>query len=127
MSIRVGTELEPTDVELLNASSSQWPRTLTVREIPTVDYSAFVDRSVCIAGTDSTNTVTRAWAASKGTLEFGHDELDPLDELPVLGVGKGLVYQLDVAQELFSQMTVLDKLPCQVNTIASANNEAPHI
>jgi hypothetical protein len=54
--------------------------------------------------------VTQAWAADNGSISFGHDELDPLDELPVLAVSKELVYKLDVAKELFSGMTVLDNL-----------------
>jgi hypothetical protein len=111
MTIRVGQELPSADVEQINATSSQWPRTLTVREIPNVSYSGFSERSVCIAGSDNATTVTRAWAADNGTVSFGHDDLDPLDELPVLGVSNTLVYELDCAKELFSAMTVLEHLP----------------
>jgi hypothetical protein len=113
MTIRVGDELSSADVALINASSSQWPRTLTVREIPNVSYSGFSERTVCIAGTDNANTITRAWAADKGSVSFGHDDLDPLDELPVLGVANAMVYELDCAKELFSDMTVLEHLPSE--------------
>jgi Acetoacetate decarboxylase (ADC) len=121
LTIRTGAELASSDVELINAASSQWPRTLTVREIPNVNYSGFVERAVCIAGTESANTVTQAWAADRGSISFGHDELDPLDELPVLGVSNEIVYKLDVAKELFSEMTVLENLPLEVGEPAIAN------
>jgi Acetoacetate decarboxylase (ADC) len=108
MRIRVGAELSSADVELINASS--WPTTLTVREIPNVNYSGYVERTVCVARTNSANTVTQAWAADCGSIVFGHDELDPLDELPILGISNELVCKLDVAKELFSEMAILDHL-----------------
>lgn len=121
LTIRTGSELASADVELINTASSQWPTTLTVREIPNVNYSAFVERTVCMASTESDNTVTQAWAADRGSISFGHDELDPLDELPVLGVSKELVYKLDVAKELFSEMTVLNHLTHEVDHPATAH------
>jgi len=45
LTIRTGSELASADVELINTASSQWPTTLTVREIPNVNYSAFVERN----------------------------------------------------------------------------------
>lgn len=110
MTIRTGTELPATDVEMLNTASAQWPKTLTVREIPNVSYTGFVERSICLAGTDG-NTITKVWTADRGSITFGHDELDPLDELPVLGVAKELSFTMDCHQELFSGMTVIEQLP----------------
>ena len=118
-SIRTGPELATADVELINAASSQWPTTLTVREIPNENFSGFAERTVCIGSTKGANTVTQAWAADRGSISFGHDELDPLDELPVLGISKELVYKLDVAKELFSGMSVLDNLAQQEQPAAA--------
>ncbi|MFC9835543.1 acetoacetate decarboxylase family protein [Rhodococcus sp. NPDC127530] len=121
MTIRTGAEVPENEVELINAASSQWPRTLTVREIPDVDFSGFVERSVCIASTDNNNTITQAWTADKGSITFGNDELDPLNEMPVLGVSGEFSYKLTCSKELFSGMTVLEHLPLDAHAPVAAN------
>ncbi|MGW4334069.1 acetoacetate decarboxylase family protein [Rhodococcus sp. USK10] len=118
MTIRTGTELSDAEIEAINAANSQVGKTLTVREIPNVNYSGFVDRSICVAPSDG-NTVSRAWAADKSSIVFGHDDLDPFDELPVLGVGGALSFDLNSDKELFSEMEILENLPLQETDTAA--------
>lgn len=82
---------------------------LTVREIPTVDFKGYVDRSVCVAPTSGVG-VKKVWAA-EGSIEFGHDELDQLDILPVVEAGPAFIHVNDFPKEAFSEMYVLEQLP----------------
>ncbi|MFJ7078939.1 acetoacetate decarboxylase family protein [Streptomyces sp. NPDC098781] len=110
MRLSLGSELPASAIEAINAANTESEGTLTVREIPNVNYSGFADRAVCLAPSQG-NTVTRAWSAGGGSIEFGHLELDPLDELPVLKVGDEAVFDLRSEKELFSEMRVLEGLP----------------
>jgi hypothetical protein len=104
---RLGSELPAEDVEAMNAAGAD---TLLVREFPNETYTGFTERSVCLAAS-STNTVTRAWSGEGVSVEFGHLELDPLDELPVLGIGSAVAFESRVEKELFTGVKVLDRLP----------------
>jgi hypothetical protein len=83
---------------------------MTVREIPDTSYTSFVDRSICWTPTDGTK-IDRAWSAHDGSIEFGHLELDPLDEMPVLGIKEALCYQLSTGKPVLNEMVVLEQLP----------------
>lgn len=110
MRLSLGGELSASAVDAINAANAQSGGTLTVREVPNVNYSGFTDRAVCLAPSEG-NTVTRAWSANGGSIAFGHLDLDPLDELPVLAVSGEAVFDLRSEKELFSEMRVLEDLP----------------
>ena len=84
-------------------------KALTVREIPSVDFKGYVDRSVCVVDT-GVQVPNKIWAA-EGSIELGHLELDPLDALKVVKLGPAFIYTIDVPKETFSEMYVLEKLP----------------
>jgi Acetoacetate decarboxylase (ADC) len=113
MRLSLGSELPADVVAQMNAATAAAGATLTVREIPDQSYTGFVDRAICVAPSNG-NTISRAWSAEAGSLEFGHLELDPLDELPVLGTHSAAVFDLCSEKELFTEMKILEHLPLDV-------------
>ena len=109
MRMRIGREMSPEDTAALDALPK--PQTLTVREIPDPTYTGFADRSICISPTNVSNRIDRAWEADRASIEFGHLELDPLDELPVLGIASAIAAKVTVTKETFTGMRVLARLP----------------
>tara|TARA_B110001454_G_scaffold218389_1_gene246208 strand:+ start:2135 stop:2968 length:834 start_codon:yes stop_codon:yes gene_type:complete len=109
MRMRVGAEMSDEAVAQLNAQGGY--DTLTVREVPDVNYAAFVDRCVCISPTSTSNAVSRAWYADDASVSFGHLELDPLDELVVIGEPRAVALNATASIETFTQMRVLARLP----------------
>jgi hypothetical protein len=113
MRLSLGAELPAETVAQMNAATATAGATLTVREIPDQSYTGFVDRAICVAPSNG-NTISRAFSAEAGPLEFGHLDLDPLDELPVLGTHGAAVFDLCSQKELFTEMRVLEHLPREV-------------
>lgn len=109
MRFSLGSELPDAAVEAINVGAAEFGSMLTVREIPDVKFENFVDRAICASAGDA-NRVTRAWSAHGGSLEFGHLELDPLDELPVLSIGDGIVFEADSDKAAYSQLKILEHL-----------------
>lgn len=111
MRMRIGAEKTAEEVAAMNSGGYE---TLTVREVPDVNYTGFVDRAVCCTPTHETNQILRAWNASDASVEFGHLELDPLDELTVLSVNSAIAFNATATSETFKQMRILGHLPRDV-------------
>lgn len=112
MRLRIGAEMSADAVAAMNSGAGY--ETLTVREVPDVNYTGFVDRAVCCSPTDKSNRVLRAWAADNASIEFGHLELDPLDELDPRGPLTAVALNATASVETFTEMRVLEHLPRQV-------------
>ncbi|MGN7712639.1 acetoacetate decarboxylase family protein [Agrobacterium radiobacter] len=113
MRIGLGQALSSEAVLEMNALNAKSGDTLLVREIPNETYSGFVDRAICRARSGD-NFMSKAWSAEQGPVSFGHAELDPLDELPVLGVDKAIVFELRTEKELFTTVDVVERLALEV-------------
>ncbi|MFQ3894800.1 acetoacetate decarboxylase family protein [Sphingobium sp. R-7] len=108
MRFRVGEEMPAESVQAIN--DSMVDGTFTVREIPNADFSGFADRTICWTPT-SENKMQRAWHLDGGAVEFGNLPLDPLDEMPVLGVAGGISFQASTGKRIFTAMEVVEQLP----------------
>ena len=108
MKMRVGEELSRDKVTAINAANVNG--TFTVREIPDATFSGFVDRAICWTPTHE-NKVQRAWNMDRGVIEFGNLSLDPLDQMPVLGVSGGISFQTCTGKRIFTAMEVVEELP----------------
>jgi len=117
MRMKIGQEMAPQGIIDMNTAGIQ---TLTVREVPDVNYAGFVDRAVCCSPTDRSNRVLRAWSASDASIEFGYLELDPLDEIKVLQVGQVVAFTATASVETFTEMRVLAHLPHDTSACAIA-------
>ncbi|WP_067970265.1 acetoacetate decarboxylase family protein [Aminobacter aminovorans] len=110
LKMSIGAEMEAAKIDAINAGISGSGATITVREIPNVDYTGFTERSICVARADK-NCVLSGWNVSDCSVEFGHTPEDPLDQIPVLEVtGAGATVNAG-SKELFTEMYVLDSLP----------------
>jgi hypothetical protein len=119
LRLGIGAEMSAEQVAKMNDGSGG--ETLTVREVPDINYTGFVDRAVCATPTNITNRVLRAWSAGNAAVQFGHLELDPLDELEVLRVDSAIAFTATASIETFTQMRVLANLP---RNVASPLNQA---
>lgn len=108
LRMRIGAELDAAGVAAMNEGGSE---TLTVREIPDVNYAGFVDRTVCCSPTDRSNQVLRAWQAEDASIEFGSLEQDPLAELAPEGPVRAVAFNATASVETFTEMRVLGTLP----------------
>lgn len=108
MNMQIGAEMDEAAVAQMNKGGS---KTLTVREVPDVNYAGFVDRTVCISPTDSSNQVLRAWNVVNASIEFGSLDLDPLAELAPEGVVRAVAFNATASVETFTGMKVLERLP----------------
>lgn len=118
LRMKIGKEMDKEAVAQMNDGSAG--ETLTVREIPNINYNGFVDRTICSTNTGVTNQVSRAWSCSDATVEFGHLELDPLDELKVLKINNAIALNSTATVETFTEMRVLEELARQVETRQTA-------
>ncbi|KAF5696538.1 hypothetical protein FMUND_15660 [Fusarium mundagurra] len=84
--------------------------TLTVREIPNEDYSAYLDQSVLLSPTKQAVIVRRAWEVPEISVEFGHLDDDPLSGLEPKDAGTGVIVNIEVTKGVFNEMKVLDKI-----------------
>jgi hypothetical protein len=111
MRLRLREELSKDQLSLVNEGIGKSGGTMTVREIPDCTYTRFVDRAICWTPTNGTK-IDRAWAAGDGSIEFGHLELDPLDEMPVLEVKNAFCYELSTGKPVLNELVVIEELPC---------------
>jgi hypothetical protein len=112
MRMKIGQEMGADVVAKMNDGTGG--ETLTVREVPNVNYNGFVDRAVCSTPTNVTNQVLRAWSCHDASIEFGRLELDPLDELKVLSVNNAIAFTSTASADTFTRMRVVDELPREV-------------
>jgi hypothetical protein len=110
MRLRMGEELTPDALALVNEGFASSGGNFTVREIPNTKYSGFVDRSICWTPTDHTRA-SRAFSASDGFIEFGSLALDPLSDMPVLGINQAVCFQATSDTPVFNSMEVVEHLP----------------
>ena len=113
MRLRVGEELSVEALAAINAANVN--DTYTVREIPNPTFSGFADRAICRTPTSETK-LQRAWNADRGFIEFGGLPLDPLNEMPVLGVAGEICFQNSTGQRIFTAMEVVEELPRELET-----------
>lgn len=109
MRMRIGAELAEDAVARMNEEGGY--DTLTVREVPDVTYTGFVDRSVCLSPTKGSNAIVRAWEAHDASINFGHLELDPLDEIAVNSSPQAIALKGTASLDTFTKMKVLAALP----------------
>ncbi len=83
--------------------------TFTVREMPSADWTHYVDRTINCVDTGKTCIIKRVWQASEGTIEFGNMEFDPLDELNPKNVMALGISEADVLKTTFTMMEVVGK------------------
>lgn len=84
--------------------------TITVREIPNEDYSAYLDQSVLVSPTTDAVNLQRAWEGKDATIEFGSLELDPLSELRPGKVSSPIIVNIECSKEIFTGMKLLAKI-----------------
>ena len=84
---------------------------LDVREIPTVDYTGYSERSIMTNLTTVNATARRAWLAEPVSLEFRESELDALDQLNPVRLLGAAVTITDVPKETITGRSVLGELP----------------
>lgn len=109
MGIRVGAELTGDELEAVRAQAA-WPEQMTVRAIPSPDYSGYTQHAVCATATAAGNNIDRAWLASNASVKFGHLDMDPLDELPVLEIIGAYAGVNTTEKIVFTEMRVIDDL-----------------
>lgn len=109
MGIRIGAELTGEELEAVRAQAV-WPEQMTVRAIPSPDYSGYTQHAVCATSTAEGNNIDRAWLASNASVKFGHLDMDPLDELPVLGIVGAYAGVNTTEKIVFTEMRVIDDL-----------------
>jgi hypothetical protein len=112
LAMSLGNEIDRSVIDQMakNPDNPFSRATITVREIPNEDFSDFLDRSVLMSPTPETVHVRRAWEGKDVSIEFGHLEDDPLDELRPKDVGVGMVVNTEVTKEVFTRMTSLGKI-----------------
>ena len=116
MEFNLGAENSRDQVQQLAKSGRAGEyETLTVREVPDVNYAGFVDRTVCASPTHKSNKIERAWAMNNTAISFGHLELDPLDELPVIEITSSVALMTTADQTTFTEMRVIGQLPREVH------------
>lgn len=83
-----------------------------VREIPTVDYKGFVDRSI-VASSAGTEPIvpSRTFTGEATSIEFGASELESLDLMDVKKLVAAGGVTSDVPKEVISGMRVIEQLP----------------
>ncbi|MCS5721828.1 acetoacetate decarboxylase family protein [Herbiconiux sp. CPCC 203407] len=86
---------------------------LAVREIPTVDYKGYVDRSIVSSdvNANSFQVPTKEFSAEPLQLEFWPSESESLDQLEVGEFIAARVIVADSPHETISSMFVLEQLP----------------
>jgi hypothetical protein len=109
MRIKLGAELTGSALEEAQAQSV-WPQQLTVRAIPSPDYTAFTQYAVCATPTSEGNSIDRVWHASDASVVFGHLDMDPLSELPVLEVTGASAAMITTGKAVFTKMHVIANL-----------------
>ncbi|WP_157219498.1 acetoacetate decarboxylase family protein [Flavisphingomonas formosensis] len=109
MGIRIGAELTGEQLDAVRAQAV-WPEQMTVRAIPSPDYSHFTQYAVCATSTEEGNSIDRAWLADKASVVFGHLDMDPLDELPVLEITGAYAVMNTTHKIVFTEMRVIDDL-----------------
>jgi hypothetical protein len=117
MRLRLGNELSSDEVAAMNQADGCGFRTYTVREIPDSHYSGFVDRAIYWSGSEQSR-IERAWAAEQGSIQFGHLDADPWDEMPVLGVTGATVFEMTVPKEVFHHLRLAEQLPMTASSEA---------
>lgn len=117
MRLRVSKE-RTGSTDMLSTESEEGHReapriVLGVREIPTVDYSGYVDRSITTRSiTDSAAvTVRTSLTAEPVSLEFWESELEALDQLKIVRLIGASVAVSDISKENISGMSILEHLP----------------
>lgn len=84
---------------------------LDVREIPTVDYKGYAERSITTNLTTVNTAVRKAWLAEPMSLEFRESELDALDQLNPVRLLGAAVTITEVPKETITGRSVLEQLP----------------
>ena len=84
--------------------------TFTVREFPSADWTHYTDRTVNCVETGDTCIIKRVWSATEGSIEFGHQDLDPLSELKPENVSALGISEADVLKTTFTKMKVVGKV-----------------
>lgn len=114
MTICSGQEID--EATLASFSGSGDPMslpTLTVREIPSADWSGYLDRSILKVPTTTSTRMRRAWEAKDATIEFGQEGLNNLDDLseskPAY-VQALMISEMEVGKDKFTNLTVLETL-----------------
>lgn len=86
-----------------------------VREIPTVDYKGYVDRSIVASSAgDEPLASSKTFNAEPVSVEFGISELEALDLLEVRKVLAAGGVTSDVPKSVISDMYVVEQLPLDV-------------
>ncbi|MGI3224262.1 hypothetical protein ACRJ4B_10275 [Streptomyces sp. GTA36] len=85
-----------------------------VREIPTVDYKGYLDRSI-VASTAGEQPIvpSKSYTAEPTFIEFAASELESLDLLEVQKVLAAGAVTSDVPKGVISDMRVVEQLPLE--------------
>ena len=130
MRIRRREEMPPEQRKLLASTVFLYQPELAlegefgVREIPTPSIDGYIDRSVWMfpvyrpdpSPTVKTKTeagVKRVWAAD-ASIELGYLELDPLDLMPIVGMGPAAIVSYDLAKDGMSSPFLIERLSTEV-------------
>jgi hypothetical protein len=107
--IRIGAELTGDELEAVRAQAV-WPEQMPVRPTHNRDYSGYTQRAVCATATAEGNSIGRAWLATNASTEFGHLDMDPLDELRVLKIAGELAGTNTTDNIAFTSISVIGNL-----------------
>lgn len=101
-----------------NRSGAQKVPVLGVREIPTVNYKGYVDRSIVTTqtGPENSSSPKRMWTADPISLDFWASELESLDLLPVKRLLSANIVVIDGYAQSIETMSVLEQLPLDIDT-----------
>jgi acetoacetate decarboxylase len=117
MGIRVGAELTGDALDAARARAV-WPEQMTVRAMPSPDYTGYSHHAVCATATTEGNSIDRAWLASNASVKFGHLDMDPLDELPVLEIVGAYAGMNTTEKIVFTGMRIIDDM-LQTNDVSA--------
>ena len=112
MRIEIGTEYLGKDLQDITAGSDN-PfsiDTLTVREIPTENWSKFLDRSILHTPVGTSFNMLRAWRTGAASIEFGSTLQDPLAELSPGKVNASIIADMQCEKETFTKQRLFEKL-----------------
>ncbi len=109
MRMKLGAELSAGELAAVQAAAA-WPDQMTVRAIPAPDYNSYSEHSICSTPTSRGCSIDRAWNASDASISFGHLDMDPLDELPVLEIVGAFAAMVTTDKPVFTEMCVVADL-----------------
>ncbi|WP_461171101.1 acetoacetate decarboxylase family protein [Arthrobacter sp. Z1-15] len=116
LRVRVGAPRGGSDADNESAPRLGSVPVLAVREIPTVDYKGFVDRSIVSSDINANagHAPKKEFAAEPLHLEFWPSESEALDQLEVGKFIAASVIVADSPHETISSMFVVEQLPLTV-------------